>query len=569
LGRLLALALLALALSPLLSAAGASGQVTLLPTAEMKAGEFYEIQVLVSNLIYTVEIYLETLKLGEHVGGVSGPLDVKFLIPPYVPPGEYTLYVRVVVFLGGSVEDIVEEYRITVYWEVEPEVRYLAPLTAAPGAAFQAIVATMYRGEAIDAGQPAGRLLEISEGSLAQAGVTVSVAALEPGLYLVELAAPEDTGLYLLELSFPGGAEGAVRDAPFKFYAPLLVTAGDPGLDAVLAELRQLRGEVSTLRSDVLEAIGASKAEILDAIDRAAGSLEASLAGVDSKLDEAIELLGEVRERVVALQTDTGTIIGVLEEIEGGVAVIETSLGRIEVKIDEAGVAIAEIRDGVAVIETAVGELLVSVDTILQRVETVGEGVVRVETAVGELIGVVSEIRDGVAVIETDVGEIIIDLEEVKASVVRIDNDVAIIKGDIGTIAVNVDKILAGVERVEGRLVKVNTALGELTGVVEEIRGDVAIVSTEVGKLAVRVDEVEGNLLEAVGEAAGLAESAYVKAGEAAEEARGAREASERVLSALPEVARKGDVALYSFASGLAAGLLVAVAVGLVLRRIL
>ncbi len=548
------------------SAVPGEAQAATLLTSEVEAGGVGEVRINLSFPINRVEIYLESLEVGEYVGGGTGPLTVKFFVPPHIPPGTYTLYIRIFYVTEVALNLITEEASIIVYRSVEPDLEVKAPLVVAPSDVVEGFIAAKYGSRLVDAGPVRVTILSISEDGLVEESSTAAVRV-DKGVYLFSIRAPSQEGIYILRVEAAGLDLSLLRVRGSVELEPLIVASpAGVDLEVMLEEINKVRVLLEALIVDLEE----GKQEILDSLEAHDLSAAEALQELASSLDSVEAKIDELSQRIVVIDDGVSRIIGLLREVNDKIIVIETGLGEIKASIDEVGSAIEAVNGEVVSIKTSIGEVSMQIYSIIESINSIEENLLSINTVAGEIRGVVVEVRDGVARIETGLGDLSVNLAKLGAEIVRIDNDIAVVKSDVGTIRVGIEKLGVDVINLGNDVVLIKTGLNDLIGIVEGVEEGIAIISTNVGELRVELsrfrDDVAAglNALNAGFEDLSRAERAE---SEDLDEIKRELDALREALLGLEDLRARSLVA--GVAGGLLSGLLVALAVAIIFRRVI
>ena len=543
-------------------------QLVGLSSSELKAGGVYQVTVNVSNVIYSVEVYIESFKLGElPENNLSGPLTMDFLVPPDLEPGSYTIYVKVVYFVGNAVDTLVEEFSVTVYREVMPSVSVILAGPATPGEDLSLIVLTTYGGGAVSSGDLSLELLDLSGGSPSVASSASAVEA-APGFYLASINIPGE-GAFVLKLSFAGVSTGLIRIPSFTAYTPILAIPLDPNVQLVVEAINSAKEDLSFEHNTILGEIGNAESNIVASIDSARRAILDEIGVVEGKVDSIADILNQISDQLVVIRNDTSTLIGMVSEVRDEVIVISTGVGEIAVSLDNVDARLAGIEGRIAVIESSLGEIAMSVDAIIQALNSLEADHVEIVTALGTIQGTVLEIRDGLMVIDSGLGEIILSLDEIGAQIKKVDNEIALIKSDLGTVMISVDRIIMDIEALDSRAVRIQTSLGDLTGVVESIDSEVAVINTELGTLTLSVETLGEELKASFQEIAESQDETRSVLKEILSLANSLIGMVEGLGQEVEEKPARNETILYSFGAGALAGVLAGAAAIVAIRYLI
>lgn len=559
----LSILLLTLSATPALSQG-----LTVLLTPEVEAGGFGSVRIEVSAPINTVEFYLESIPLGEYIGGGQGPLTVTFFIPPEIPPGTYTLYVRVIYLTQTALRITTESHQLTIYRVEEPQIVVAVSRVVEPSSRLEGFIYSTLKGNPADAGDITVRLIALSpDGSIVEVATTDAVRVSQ-GLYTFQLQAPSDPGLYLLIAQASGTSGGTLRISSSATATPLVVAAGAQDLAQVLEELARLEDLITGSRDAVIERIGTAENNITEAVESSKSEVLQQLGLVIEGVQGLSEALDRISSQLVVVSDGVNTIVGIVKEVRDGVIRLETAMGEVTAKVEENSNAIKKVEGEIVEVKTTLGDMAVNIQAILEKVEPVSKDVVEIKTVLGEMKGTIVEVRDGVASIKTDLGDLALNLEEINANIIKMDNDIAVIKGDVGEIKVGVDKLLVAIKKVDDRTVSIETGLGELEGVIVEVKDGIATIRTDVGEIKVSLSRLPATIQDDIKRIEGKVD-ALSKTSATRNQLEEIKATLEEVKARLENSPTRTGVVTTSLAAGALAGLLVAAAVAIALRRVL
>ncbi|WFO74725.1 hypothetical protein J4526_06500 [Desulfurococcaceae archaeon MEX13E-LK6-19] len=274
---------------------------------------------------------------------------------PYMAPGVYKVSV-VAPGLPPSIVDLLSGY-VAVYSDEALDIIVSAPVVAEVGEVVPVAIATLYKGQPVDA----VLLVKVTDPE----GVEKSIVAVPvtTGVYTVELNVTE-TGLYRLEVV----ASYITPTTESYGYKSVSITAVDKlytigaSFDQTMELIRLVNATLSSGITDIINRITV---------------LDNRTVIIDTKLGEIKGMLVEINDNVLAVNTTAGLILVKLDELENELkSDISNAKQEVLSEIDEKA---QELKD---VITSSTQELKTKINETSQDVLTVGKKVDQLTTIV-------------------------------------------------------------------------------------------------------------------------------------------------------------------------------------------